>query len=163
MRVHNHAACFDPRFVQRLTLFQPSPEALIWLARRDVHMSYMEVSLDWTFENEAEKDDAFAFVCRYLVKQHHRSGQGIRFVGKDGKFTRYTAARGAPNLIAMYADKPSKATGEIFCVHLDWRISRAYALRRAGIYKVSDLINFNHQEFCARQTLPHPLQDYLTW
>jgi hypothetical protein len=31
-----------------------------------------------------EDDDEIAFACRYIVKQHHRRGQGIRyFVGQD--------------------------------------------------------------------------------
>ena len=66
---------------------------------------------------------------------------------KDDYCIFYEGKRGAPNLIAMYADKCSKVTGEVHCVHLDWRISRSYAIRRAGISNVRDLVHFDHRKF----------------
>lgn len=146
MYVHTRRARFDYQFVQRVTAFQPTTEALEWLARRnDILLNYVEIAFDWIFSSEDDKQEAFTFVCEHLVKRYHRD-QGIRFAGEDG-FTRYTGPRGAPNLIAVYADLPSKVTGEVECLHFDWRISGVASLRRAGIRSVRDLLHLDHGAF----------------
>jgi nicotinic acid phosphoribosyltransferase len=108
LRRHPWPAKFDRSYVERCNFYQPTEEVLRWLANReDALLNYVEISLDLIFENETEKETAARLVWRTIIKKHHGE-QGIRF--DDG--TRYTAARGAPNLIAIYDDKPSKLTGD---------------------------------------------------
>lgn len=147
IRVRKGPARFDWSYRQRLQISQPTQQALEWLAKRgDVLLNYVEISLDWIFDQEADRIAAYEFVCRHFVKKHHRE-QGIRFyAGKQG-VTRYTARRWAPNVVAIYDDRPSKVTDEIDCVHFDWRSFGIGALRRLGIESVGDLIDFNHREF----------------
>jgi len=144
---YNELARFDPSYVQRLDLYQPTPAALQWLARRyGARITYVELSLDWTFDDEDAKDAAYEFLCRHVVKKHHRD-QGIRFVvGKRGT-TRYSGPRRARNVLVMYRDKQCKVTGEVCCLHLDWRIHGAEALCRAGLASLRDLLAIDHREF----------------
>src|SRR5262245_11088457 len=52
-------AGFNPELRQHLQLYQPEPPALSWLVRRnDVHLNYLENSLDWIFASEQENYDA---------------------------------------------------------------------------------------------------------
>jgi hypothetical protein len=145
LHVHDGPSRFDYNFVQRITLYQPR-EALEWLSRRnDVSPNYAEFSLDWVFASEGDRIAAFRATACTLVKQHHRA-QGIRFVGEGDHLTLYSGPRTAPNVIAVYADKPSKITGEP-CVHVEWRAKGVPALRRAGIHSIRDLLDFDHRQF----------------
>jgi hypothetical protein len=137
-------ARFDRSYVQRLQLNQPTHEAiqsLISLA--DSHLTYVEVALDWTFDDEEVRDAAFAFVVRHHVKRWHRD-QGIRFVKG---VTRYTGPRSARTVLASYADRHCKISGELYCVHLEWRMRGVETLRRAGITCVADLLKLDHRRF----------------
>jgi hypothetical protein len=142
MRVHNGRARFNRHYVQRLTVYQPSNEALQSLATcEDALLTYLEISLDWIFEDQSDKDDAAEFVNQHLIKSHHRD-QGIRFYAE----TRYTGPRSAPNNIVTYADRASKG-GSPHCAHFDWRIKGSGTLRRIGVNCVRDLLTFSHREF----------------
>jgi hypothetical protein len=146
----NKPAGFNPSFRQRLQLNQPKPDALRMLANLSgLHLNYLEVALDWIFDNEFECAEAFDFLGRYHVKKYHRN-QGIRYV--EGT-TRYTGPRGAPNMLAIYNDRHCKLTGEVFCCHLDWRICGNAALERAGIATVADLVDLDHREFWRQRLL----------
>jgi hypothetical protein len=151
----NDRARFDYTFTQRLQLNQPTLEALQFLSAIDsVLLNYVELSLDWVFDHVDARNDAYDFVCRYHVKQNHRD-QGIRFV--SGGVTRYTGPRKAPNVLGTYWDRPSKVTGEVNCVHSDWRIKGAAALRRAGITSVTELLELNHRQFWSERLLMRDL------
>lgn len=142
----------DPSYRQRVQMCQPSKELLEWFAHRnDVHMSYVELSLDWVFDDGESRADAYRFARRHHVKRHHRD-QGIRFFQGEGGVTRYSGPRGAPNVLAIYYDKPSRVTGEVYCVHHDWRMKGA-ALRRASIASVRDLLELDYHKFWADRLL----------
>jgi len=142
----------DRTLIQRFQLCQPTPQALHWAATwPDHHVTYVEVSLDWIFATGLEKDEAYEIACEYLVKLHHRD-HGIRFYGKDEK-SRYTGPRGAPNVLAVYGDKPCRITGEVCCLHLDWRVSGAAALRRAGLDTIGKLVDLDFRAFWSSRLL----------
>jgi hypothetical protein len=146
MHVQERPARINFNFVQRITLLQPMREALEWLSRRnDVLLNFAELSLDWVFASKGDRIAAFRATACTLVKQHHRA-QGIRFVGEGDNVTLYTGPRTAPNVIVVYADRPSKATGDP-CLHLEWRAKGAAALRSAGIHAIRDLLDFDHRQF----------------
>jgi hypothetical protein len=46
-----------------------------------------------------------------------------------------------------YHDLPSKVTGEVHCLHIEWRMSGARSLARAGIASVADLLALDHRQF----------------
>ena len=62
-------ARFGQGYIQRIELRQPSPAALQWLATHhpDALINRIEIALDYIFENINQKDDAFAFLHRYLI------------------------------------------------------------------------------------------------
>ena len=156
LHVLNKRPFFETSLEQRLQLYQPTREALEWLARRDdVLLNFVEWSLDWIFDHEFDRADAWEFVCQYHVKKYHRD-QGVRFVGEGG-VTRYTGPRSAPNLMVVYRDRPSKVTGELYCLHFDWRMKSAETLRRAGIHSVADLLRMSHRQFWLRRLLLYRL------
>jgi hypothetical protein len=147
MHVKNGPARFSHNFVQRVDLYQPSQEALEWLSHRnDVLLNYAEFALDWVLACDEDRQAAFRAAARTLVKRHHRR-QGLRFVGDNvEKITLYTGPRTAANVVVIYADKPSKISGEP-CVHTEWRAKGVAALRCAEIHSVQDLLTFDHRRF----------------
>jgi len=100
------------------------------------------------FDNEYERDQARDFVNHHHVKRWHGE-QEIKFCNR----TRYTGKRGVPNKLVTYADQPSRTTGELYCVHIQWRSNGARALRRAGVYSVQDLLNVDPHQFWQERLL----------
>lgn len=148
------AARFDSSFIQRIELKQPSEEALRWVASRDdAYINRAEITLDYCFNNGAERDDAFDHLDRHLVRGWHGRRQLIKKFNSDngrlrkGGQTRYDAGRSAPNLIAFYKEGFSRITGELNCLHFEWRANGGKALRSAGISSPSDLVGFDYRRF----------------
>ena len=110
------------------------------------------------------RDEAFDFLCRHVVKRWHRD-QGIRFVvsDADGGITRYTGDRTAKNLLVIYNGRPSKETGEVECVHIEWRLKGRRALARAGINGLADLLRFDHRQFWSQRLLLSAIGSSATW
>jgi hypothetical protein len=128
---------------QLLHLFQPPDRALRMLARRnDVFITRVEFALDWTFADPQQRDRAWRIFCSYSFKKHHCPRKIKVFKG-----TRYTDPRRAATNLIAYADRPSKATGDAYCVHIELRLTREVPLVRAGIESVRDLIGFDHRNF----------------
>src|SRR5262249_16841174 len=111
----------------------------------------------------AERDLAFKFLHRHLIRRWHSSRQPILiFGGGRGKpaqpsdiehaNSRYDAARTAPNSIPFYRENHSRITGEGNCLHLEWRGKGARAVRAAGI-AVGDLLDFDHHAFWKKRLL----------
>ena len=117
------------RFATAVQLNQPNKEALTYLGERDSQwINYVEIALDWIFDDEQQKDKAYDLICHHHVQRWHGKQQ-VRF--KNG--TRYSAQRRAHNTLAIYADKPCRITGEVDCVHLDWRVRGQKTVERMGI------------------------------
>jgi hypothetical protein len=130
-------------------LHQPSDKALAMLARRSgVHINYAEFALDWIFETEDEREHAFGFVDLTHVKKHHHQ-QELRYC----RGTRYTASRHAAINFVAYDDKPCRVTGEVCCLHLEWRVRRPRTLRRLGMHCIADLLEFDHRQFWEERLL----------
>jgi hypothetical protein len=147
--VRRQSKRWDPAYQMRLQMRRPRREALQWLATlTGVLMNYAEIGLDWTFTTEEERDAAHEFVINHHIKRWH-GDQRVTF----HKGTRYTANRRVPNKLVSYADRPSRMTGEIHCVHVEWRLNGARTLRRAGIGKVSELLDLDHHQFWKNRLL----------
>jgi len=153
LHVEDGRARFDPKLVQRGELKQPSEEALHWVANRDdACVNIAEMALDFVFDNAGDTDDAYDFLDHHLVRDWHGAKQAIRKHDNDQRGTRYDAGRWAPNLIGLYREKDCcRVTGELYCLHLEWRANGAPALRRAGLKTSSDLVGFDHAKFWRRR------------
>lgn len=138
---------FDGWFRQRLQIRQPSTQTLRGLIDLPHMINYTELGLDWTFSTESERDAAAAYFDSHHVKRWHRDG--LRYA----RDTRYTGRRKAPNNLVTYHHLPSRITGEINCVHHDWRVRGRTACRHAGINSVEDLLNFDHHEFWKKRLI----------
>ena len=140
-------------YKQYIDLKQPTDAALHYLhSIGNVLINYVEYALDWTFNHEDERDDAWIFTDRHIVKRWHRHSQGIRYVKSVKGVTRYTAGRHGNSNLVSYADKPSRITGELYCVHIEFRM-RLRALRRIGISSARDLLNYDHHRFWTQRLL----------
>jgi hypothetical protein len=119
-------------------------DLLPWLGSLDdnsVLFNALEVALDWTFDDASDRDQADEFFKQHVVKRWHGE-QDIGYVGT----TYYSGPRTAPNLITAYPDKICRLTGELYCLHVEWRINRVTTLQRAGI-TLADLLSFDHRAF----------------
>ncbi|MGE0522113.1 MAG: hypothetical protein AB7O60_03635 [Variibacter sp.] len=142
----------DPAYCRRLQLYQPNTAALERLAALDdVRLTGVDVALDWVFDSEEERDAAYEALCLRHVKLNH-SGHHVAFVG-DGGTTRYSNQRHAPNNLAAYSDKICRVTGEVYCLHNEWRIKGNRALCRAGIRSPRDLLGIDFQAFWIKRLL----------
>ena len=159
--VDNRRKRFDGRFRQRIELRQPFDNAIAWLAQRDdALVNRVEIAIDYVFKSWADRDDAWEFLHRHLVRRWHGKRQEIRLITSnpdsgDDVFggTRYDAGRWAPNGTVFYLEKHSRITGEVACLHLEWRLNRLKAVRAAGIESGRDLLEFNHREFWQKRLL----------
>ena len=143
--VINKHARFDHRFRQRVQLRQPTENALRLLEQRnDVLINGAEIALDLIFKYQADAEEAWDFFHQHWVRRWHRKGQEIRI--RFGQ-TRYDARRSAPNLLVLYPDDHTRVTGELNCLHIEWRAKGVRATRAAGINTPEDLLVFNHRAF----------------
>jgi hypothetical protein len=138
----NAPARFDPSYRQRLRLMQPRLPALQFLSTLVLLLNYVEVAQDWIFDDQFQKLMADQFARQYLVEKFHRQDSNL----VEGA-TLYTRRRRARNKITIYADQPSRMSGDLDCVHIEARMAGADALRRAGISSVADLLRFDHRAF----------------
>jgi hypothetical protein len=157
----NAPARFNTRYRQRIELRQPTMRALSWLARRDdALINRAEIAVDYLFDNWAGRDDAFDFVHQHIVRRWHGKKQEIRVFKPSRRTdtdrlggTRYDAGRSSPNSIVLYPEKHSRVTGELACLHLEWRLNGLKSVRAAGIRSGRDLIEFNHRQFWQKRLM----------
>jgi hypothetical protein len=140
---------FYPDYHFRLSITRPPQEALALLGKlQSPRLSVVEVALDLTFKVDNERELAREAIDKYFVKRNHRSRD--RYV--EG--TRYSGERWDSKIVvAIYDDRPSKFTGEINCVHIEWRMYGAEVLRRAGLETPNDLSDLNFHEFWKNRLL----------
>jgi len=131
------------QYRQRLQLRQPKAEALMLLSKlKGVHLNGVEISLDWRFDDAYQLERADWLVRSHWVKRWHGKQQV-----KAKHDTQYWAGKGGRNVPVVYSDRPSRVSGEEYCLHLDWRISGKEALCRVGIGSAQDLLSFDLHQF----------------
>jgi len=138
-------AGFDPRWRQRLEIYQPTPKAVQTLLslRRRHYFNYFEPALDWIYDDSWDRDQARAALNHYFVKRYRRRDYDPpRDYG-----TYYSGPRKTATNPVIYSDRVCKLTGELFCVHMDWRMRGKANLENAGIHSLEDLLQFDHRAF----------------
>jgi hypothetical protein len=130
--------------LHRLIVGQPTRAARRWLAAQPgLQLSYVELALDWVFDSQREYDAAYALVDRCFYQKYHRVSHHVH----HEKRTRYSGPRKLRHVVVLYDDLPSRNTGEVYTVHVEWRTRGADALRRIKIDSIADLIDFDHLDF----------------
>ena len=130
----------------------------------------VEVTLDIIVSDAKEQEETRAFMHRHRVRRwHHRAHKII--IGRGGekdargkrKFeqvedidlaeTRYDSPRRAPN--GMIDDKEDycRITGDLNCLHIEWRLNNLRAVQSAGIRSGKELLKFNHYQFWKKRML----------
>jgi hypothetical protein len=161
IHVGDKPAKFGPRYRQRIELRQPSDEALAWLAGHDdALINRVEIAIDFVFNSWAERDDECEFLHRHIARRWHGKNQEIRLIKSDSDVgddvvggTRYDAGRWAPNGIVFYPEHHSRVTGELACLHLEWRLNGLKSVQAAGIKSGGDFLEFNHRQFWKKHLL----------
>jgi hypothetical protein len=149
IHVHDKPAKFNPRYRQRINLFQPDEQTLRWVAECDhALINRVEVAIDYVMEG-TPREDGWAFLDRHLVRRWHGRKQNIRCGGA----ARYDAGRSAPNVIVLYGESHSRITGEFNCLHLEWRLNGLKSVRKAGIRSGRGLLEFDHRKFWRKRLL----------
>jgi hypothetical protein len=159
--VANQSARFNARFRQRIELRQSSQRALRWLAQHnDVLINRAEIALDLGFTSRGYMEEAWDFLHQHLVRRWHGKNQEIRVFrstqrGDDAGTgqSRYDASRRAPNQLVFYAEDHTRVTGELNCLHLEWRLNGLKAVRAVGIESGQDLLEFDHRAFWQKRLL----------
>jgi hypothetical protein len=167
IHVDNRSARFSAQYRQRIELRQPTAKALRWLARRDdALINRAEITVDYVFNNWADRDDAWAFLHRHLVRRWHGKKQEIRVYPAGGISSdkggpggsRYDAGGSAPNKLVLYRESHTRVTGEVACLHLEWRAKGLKAVRAAGIKSGRDLLKFDHRQFWKKRLLLYSVE-----
>jgi len=170
--VDNRPAPFGQGYKQRLELKQPLATALQWLAERDdVLINRVEITLDYIFDSRIDRDRAQEFFHHHRIRRWHSNKQPIWLcrTSNDGNgrgrysservyeieeaTTRYDSGRRSRNGTTVYLENHSRVTGELFCLHLEWRANGLRAVQGAGIKSAVDLLEFDHHEFWKKRLL----------
>jgi hypothetical protein len=143
-------ARFNPRYRQRVQMRQPDESVLGWIAEQPgAYVNRLELALDLVFASEEEKEQAEAFIRKHLVK-NHRGKQEIQLQG--GTTTMYLSARNAANNLVTYGNRECRVTGEVNCLHIEWRKRGIAALRQENI-SAKNLNEIDHRDFWQRKLL----------
>jgi hypothetical protein len=158
---------FHLHYRQGLQLFQPTRQArklLAALASTDEPMiTYVEIAQDRVFEDQAEADACVEFFKDHFVQPWHRKSMGMQFYYHFGKidgedyfrnfpssFTTRITPKGGRRMghwFAGYSDDHCRLSGETPCFHFEGKYCGVRNLKRIGIYDLSDLIDFDFNNY----------------
>jgi hypothetical protein len=137
----NEPLRYKPLYPFRLQLRQPiREEELRWIEEHDVLITKLECALDWTFNSYHDLANAKDIVDEHWIKKWHRGH--LREKGSS----RYWARKSAANIPVRYDDRACRITGEENCLHIEWRLCGAKAVKRV-FASVQELIEVDWYEF----------------
>jgi hypothetical protein len=123
----------------------------------------------WINYAELARDECWPSRGVLVNVKEYRDGHELRLwhpkaeqtVSYDDEFgNTYDASRKKPRLLTRYMEEHSRITGELDCLHTEFRLMGKQSCERAGIETVSDLINFNHEAWWAAKTRIVTSPDY---
>lgn len=147
-------------FRERLQVVGPNPEVYKFLASLDDRIpdstgklpehdlrppliTCLEITLDIILSDEKVLRTAFDALKRCFVQRWNGKHETVEF-GNGGMST---GRRWPGRYFTAYISKPSPVTGEVDCLHLEYRICSARAVRDIEVQSVSDLLTFDHTRF----------------
>lgn len=104
---------------------------------------YLEIALDIILPDEQILRKAFAAFKRCFVQLWNGKNETIEF--DNGGMS--TGRRWNGKYVTAYISKPSPVTGEVDCLHIEYRICGASAVRAIGIASIADLLAFDFRAF----------------
>lgn len=141
------------RDFRRVHLGRPNNKALGWLKAQNVRPIGYQPAIDWIVGSEDECRGGNLFLRRHGFKRYHRL-----YRPKRSPFAvHYASGRRARSNTATYADRASKVTGEVCCIHHEYRLRDAEALRVIGIHTIDDVIKFDHYAFWKKYLLAYEI------
>ena len=149
---------FHPRWKSSIELYQPSRRALKLLAdalagtQYDAEISYVELACDLITRAQGKAEALGKWLLGHVWLKSCRERVVLDKNGTTYYYHRRHDGNGrkSPKVLALYADKPSKLPGRRKgepCCHIEFRLSGAAAVKRAGIVSVGDLLDFDHAAF----------------
>ena len=149
VKAENGPAWFDWSYRQRLTLYRPSNEALLFLLACDnLLLNYVEITAELLMPDETAVRQILDLFDTHFVQPWHRKQEFIFY--PDGASTRASpkpTQRRSGRWFQWYGDRPSKVTGEIPCFRFEAKHQGVQALRCSKIHTIADLVNFDHRAF----------------
>ncbi len=140
-KIGHHIVGSDKKFI--LTIVGPNDAALEFLARRiSGFVNYAEIALDIDTPNEDDACELAQIFNYQFVQAWHGKKTTIHF-----HETTYTGPYRPGIRFVWYHDQPSKITGAVHTFHLEGRYQGTAAVRRIGINRISDLIEFDHSQY----------------
>lgn len=143
-RVTKKPMYLNPTWRCLLELFQPTEEAFIYLQWNIVTpylINHFQPSLDFITEDLTDAETVKDFFIQHLIKRWQRG----EIENKIGSGFYFKERKAASNLLG-YHEKLSKINSRPSC-HIEMRLQGSVAVKRAGIGRFEDLINFNHRTF----------------
>lgn len=111
--------------------------------RNPPRIVYLEIALDIILANDQILRKAFAAFKRCFVQLWNGKNESIEF--DNGGMS--TGRRWNGKYVSGYISKPSPVTGEVDCLHIEFRICSTRAARDIGIASIADLLAFDFRAF----------------
>lgn len=149
----NRPARFDPRYVQRHDVTRPTLLGLHLMASlQNAYINQCEVALDLIWATLRDRDAGYDFLNEHLVRRWHTPRQKIHIYPGKAE-TRYDAPRPVPSSIKIYKEDFSRYSGEVYCLHVEWRSFNGRAVKAIGIQSTADVLNFDFRAFWKKRLL----------
>jgi len=137
---------FHPEYRCRVHLFCPTREAIEYLIQLNqgnpVIINGLELACDWAgIDHRA----AHEFLHKHMVRKYRR-GQEVKLIMKKSE-ARYDGAPRKRSLTVLYLDDCCRTTGELDCLHFEWKLKTRALVQSIGVNKLEDLISFDHVRF----------------
>ncbi len=148
---------YQARWKLRLEIFQPTAECLELLEKAlgddiAVQLTYVEIACDFPGNGKKQtRQWRNAFLGAAKMKYQRQSVVRDKTTWYFGRRT--DGEKRSPQVLAVYADKPSKLNNArpsadlLPCVHIEWRATGNPVLASLGIISLGDLIQFDHRRF----------------
>ena len=145
----------NPKWVMRLQARQACRDYLEALqkieASQPILINYVELARDECCAGRREIEALHAHRCAHELRLWHPKRQDTRAYD-DSRGNTYDAARKKARVLTRYMEEHCRITGELDCLHSEFRLMGVQSVRRAGIHAVSDLINFDHVQWWQAKT-----------
>jgi hypothetical protein len=113
------------------------------MAGRPVMINYVEIAIDWC---GVDIDALHETLDTLLVRKWWRRGYEIALFERTNH-NRYDGPGRASNRTTFYQETHSRITGELRCLHFEWRAKRRGPVEKLGIVDLQSLVEFDHDAF----------------
>lgn len=130
---------------QLITIVTPNRRCLELLDELIGFVNSGEAALDLIFATQEGNWSMRKFFDDHFIQNWHGKRESYLF-----ETTAYTGYHLPGVRFVWYSDLPSKVRGAEFCLHIEARYQGVAAMRRLGIHRPSDMIDFDHASLWRR-------------